>query len=58
MERPSGDVDSSRFFRGPRNFGFYNVGTAAMRELVRSIYAAHTHEWSIDDTMALAEIRI
>ena len=35
MGRPSDGFDASRYFRGPVNFGFYNVGTAAMRELVR-----------------------
>ena len=58
MGRPTAGFDSSRYFRGPRNFGFYNVGTAAMRELVRSIHAAHNHEWSIDDAMALADVLV
>ena len=58
MGRPSDGFDASRYFRGPVNFGFYNVGTAAMRELVRSIYAAHKHEWSIDQAMAFADVLI
>jgi 3-methyladenine DNA glycosylase AlkD len=58
MGRPVGDFDASRYFRGPRNFGFYNVGTAPMRELARSIYRARKDEWSIDDAMAFAGILI
>jgi 3-methyladenine DNA glycosylase AlkD len=58
MARPAGDFDSSRYFRGPITFGFYNVGTRAMRELVRSIYARHKDEWSIQDAMAFANILI
>jgi 3-methyladenine DNA glycosylase AlkD len=54
MARPAGDFDSSRYFRGPGDLGFYNVGTAAMRELARSIHAQHKGEWSIDDAMAFA----
>ena len=56
LARPAGDFDSSRYFRGPGDLGFYNVGTAAMRELARSIHAAHKAEWSIDEAMAFAEI--
>ena len=32
LARPSGDFDASRYFRGPDDLGFYNVGTAAMRD--------------------------
>jgi 3-methyladenine DNA glycosylase AlkD len=58
MARPAGDFDSSRYFRGPGDLGFYNVGTAAMRELARSIHAAHKAEWSIDEAMAFADALI
>jgi 3-methyladenine DNA glycosylase AlkD len=58
MARPGGGFDASRYFRGPADLGFYNVGTAAMRELARSIHAAHKAEWSIDDAMALADVLI
>jgi 3-methyladenine DNA glycosylase AlkD len=58
MARPSGEFDASRYFRGPRNFAFYNVGTAAMRGLVRSIYAARKDEWTVDDAMAFACVLI
>ena len=58
MARPPGDFDSSRYFRGPVDLGFYNVGTAPMRALARSIYQQHKAEWSIDDAMALADILI
>jgi 3-methyladenine DNA glycosylase AlkD len=58
MARPAGEFDSSRYFRGPGDLGFYNVGTAAMRELARSIHAAHRIEWSIDEAMAFADMLI
>ena len=58
LARPSGDFDASRYFRGPGDLGFYNVGTAAMRALARSIHAAHKAEWSIDDAMAFADALI
>ena len=58
MARPAGDFDSSRYFRGPGDLGFYNVGTAAMRALARSIHARTRHDWSIDDAMAFADALI
>jgi 3-methyladenine DNA glycosylase AlkD len=58
MARPSGDFDSSRYFRGPGDLGFYNVGTAAMRELARSIHARHQDDWSMNEAMAFADALI
>ena len=58
LGRPSGDFDFSRYFRGPIDFGFYNVGTAAMRALARAIHARHKDEWSIGDAMAFADVLI
>jgi 3-methyladenine DNA glycosylase AlkD len=58
MARPSGDFDSSRYFRSSGDLGFYNVGTDAMRALARQIYDDHREAWTIDDAMALADILI
>jgi 3-methyladenine DNA glycosylase AlkD len=58
MGRPAGDFDASRYFRGPIDFGFYNVGTAAVRTLARSIHAEHKADWSIEDAMAFADALI
>ena len=58
MGRPADDFDSSRYFRGPVDFGFYNVGTAEVRELARSIHAERKADWSIDDAMAFADALI
>jgi 3-methyladenine DNA glycosylase AlkD len=58
MARPHGGFDSSRYFRGPADLGFYNVGTAAMRALARAIHREHKAEWSIDDAMAFADVLI
>lgn len=53
--RPAGEFDSSRYFRGPGDLGFYNVGTASMRALARSIHAEHKAVWTIDEAMAFAD---
>jgi len=58
MARPSGEFDSSRYFRGPGDLGFYNVGTAATRQLARSIAAEHKADWSIREAMAFADALI
>jgi len=58
MARPAGDFDSQRYFRGPADLGFYNVGTAAIRALARSIHARHRASWSIDEAMAFADALI
>ena len=58
MARPAGDFDSSRYFRGANDLGFYNVGTAAMRALARSVHAEHKDEWSIREAMAFADALI
>jgi 3-methyladenine DNA glycosylase AlkD len=55
MARPAGGFDASRYFRGPVDLAFYNVGTAAMRDLARSIHADHKDAWSIGDAMAFAD---
>lgn len=58
MAKPTNGFDASRYFRGPIDFAFYNVGTAAMRGLARSIYTRHKDGWSIDDAMALGGLLI
>src|SRR5262249_54330439 len=55
LARPAGDVDASRYFRGAVDLGFYNVGTASMRALARSIHDAHRGQWPIGDAMAFAD---
>jgi 3-methyladenine DNA glycosylase AlkD len=54
MARPAGGFDSSRYFKGPGDLGFHNVGTTAMRALARSVHAEHEAEWSIGEAMAFA----
>ncbi len=58
MARPSGAFDASRYFRGEHDLGFYNTGTAPMRDLARSIHAANRDAWSIDDAMTFADALI
>jgi len=55
MARPVGDFDASRYFRGTDDLAFYNVGTARMRALAKSIYDAHRDTWTVDDALAFAE---
>ena len=54
LSHPAGDFDASRYFRGEHNLGFHNVGTKQMRELARSIHAAHRDQWDLNDAMAFA----
>lgn len=56
LARPAAGFDASRSFRGPIDFAFDNVGTAALRALAHSIHARHLPDWSIDDAMAFAGI--
>jgi 3-methyladenine DNA glycosylase AlkD len=58
LAHPAGDFDAGRYFRGDHGLGFYNVGTASMRALARSIHEAHRDRWSIVEAMALADILI
>jgi len=58
MARPSGAFDASRYFRGAGDLGFYNVGTARVRALARSIHAAHRDAWPIGAAMAFADALI
>src|SRR4051812_31755086 len=55
LARPAGDFDPSRYFRGPGDLAFYNVGTSAMRALARSIHRVHRLHWSIDEAVAFAD---
>ena len=58
MAGPPGDFDARRYFRGPADLAFYNVGTSAMRALARSIHGAHRAHWSIDEAVAFADALI
>ncbi|HMF95389.1 MAG TPA: DNA alkylation repair protein [Vicinamibacterales bacterium] len=58
MARPAGDFDASRYFRGAGDLGFYNVGTANIRALARSIHDAHRDEWSVEHATAFAGVLI
>jgi 3-methyladenine DNA glycosylase AlkD len=58
MARPAGHFDASRYFRTATDLGFHNTGTAAMRELARSIYQTHRATWSIDEAMDFADALI
>ena len=58
LARPSAEFDAQRYFRGPVDLAFYNVGTPAMRALARSIHAARRDDWSLDDAAAFADAMI
>jgi 3-methyladenine DNA glycosylase AlkD len=55
LARPAGAFDASRYFRGTKRLGFYNVGTSTVRQLARECVAAHADNWTIGDVMAFAE---
>ena len=54
LARPAGGFDAVRYFRGDHGLRFYNVGTANVRSLARSIYDENRSEWSTDEAMRLA----
>ncbi|HEV3141562.1 MAG TPA: DNA alkylation repair protein [Vicinamibacterales bacterium] len=56
MSRRAGAFDARRYFRGPVDLAFYNVGTTAMRDLARAVHARHRDDWSIADAMAFADL--
>jgi 3-methyladenine DNA glycosylase AlkD len=58
MARPAGTFDASRYFRGDVTLGFYNVGTAAMRDMARTIYRVHRDAWSVTDALRFADALI
>jgi len=58
LSRPAGDFDARRYFRGPANMAFYNVGTDRMRALAKEIYRQRRDTWRVDDAMAFAGILI
>jgi len=58
LSRPAGAFDASRYFRGAGDLGFYNVGTAAMRALAKSIHAEHRDTWTLDEAIRFAEVLI
>jgi 3-methyladenine DNA glycosylase AlkD len=58
LRQPAGEFDASRYFRGPVNLGFYNIGASAVRALARSIHTAHKADWTVDDALAFADILI
>jgi 3-methyladenine DNA glycosylase AlkD len=55
MARPVGEFDASRYFRGTKDLGFYNVGTSRLRALAAEIYRQHKDTWSVDDALAFAD---
>jgi len=54
MARPAGEFDASRYFRGTPDLGFYNVRTATIRAMARSIVHEHRERWTVDEAMAFA----
>ncbi len=55
MARPAGEFDASRYFRGTKHLGFYNVGTSRLRALATAIYHEHKDAWTVDDALAFAD---
>jgi 3-methyladenine DNA glycosylase AlkD len=58
MARPAGTFDASRYFRGDGDLAFYNVGTAAVRDMARAIYRVHRKEWSVTHALRFANALI
>jgi 3-methyladenine DNA glycosylase AlkD len=58
LARPAGSFDARRYFRGADDLRFHNVGTAAMRQLARTIHAEHAADWTVDDAVVFADALI
>ena len=58
LSRPIGAFDARSYFRGTVDLRFHNVGTAAMRNLARSIHAKYAADWTVDDAVACADALI
>jgi 3-methyladenine DNA glycosylase AlkD len=58
LARPAGQFDASRYFRGTRHLGFYNVRTTEIRRLARDVAGRHAADWSIDEAQAFASALI
>lgn len=57
LQRPAGEFDASRYFRGEYALQFFNVGTPRVRALARRTVTEHP-EWTIVDALAFAELLI
>jgi 3-methyladenine DNA glycosylase AlkD len=58
LARPVGEFDASRYFRGTRDLGFYNVGTSVVRSIGKRIAREHRDDWSLEDAVAFAEVLV
>jgi hypothetical protein len=47
MARPSGAFDASRYFRGPVDLGFFNVGSDRVRALAKEMYQKGESKWAL-----------
>jgi 3-methyladenine DNA glycosylase AlkD len=55
LARPTGEFDPSRYFRGEHRLRFYNVGTAHVRALARTIHRDVREHWTVDDAMRFTD---
>jgi 3-methyladenine DNA glycosylase AlkD len=58
LARPTEAFDASRYFRGTADLGFYNIGSAQVRTMARTIARVHRDDWSLEDAVAFAEALI
>jgi 3-methyladenine DNA glycosylase AlkD len=58
LARPTGAFDASRYFRDTGNLGFYNVGTARVRTMARTIARLHTDVWTLGDVSRFADLLV
>jgi 3-methyladenine DNA glycosylase AlkD len=58
LARPAGEFDASRYFRGTRDLGFYNVGTSVVRAMGKRIAREYRDVWSLDDVVTFADLLI
>lgn len=58
LARASEDFDARRYFRGVGDLGFYNVGSATVRAMARTIANDHREDWTVDHACRFADILI
>jgi hypothetical protein len=58
LARPVGAFSADRYFHGDHGLRFYNVGTAPMRALAKTIFRSNRDRWVAADALAFASTLI
>jgi 3-methyladenine DNA glycosylase AlkD len=58
LAQPSGTFDARRYFRGPQDLRFHNVGARIVREMARTIAREQRGRWTVDNALEFANTLI